>query len=80
MTEAVEADAADGEAVRAFWQGLGLPGLFDVHVHFLPENVQRKVYAQFDDAGPKIGRPWPIRYRRTPIARSCATRSSWVPR
>jgi hypothetical protein len=49
--------------VRAFWQGLGLPGLFDVHVHFLPENVQRKVYAQFDQAGPKIGRDWPIRYR-----------------
>jgi len=49
--------------VRAFWQGLGLPGLFDVHVHFLPENVQRKVYAQFDQAGPKIGREWPIRYR-----------------
>ena len=51
--------------VRAFWQGLGLPGLFDVHVHFLPENVQRKVYAQFDRAGPKIGREWPIRYRGT---------------
>lgn len=49
--------------VRAFWQDLGLPGLFDVHVHFLPENVQRKVYAQFDQAGPKIGRDWPIRYR-----------------
>ncbi len=49
--------------VRAFWQGLDLPGLFDVHVHFLPENVQRKVYAQFDQAGPKIGREWPIRYR-----------------
>ena len=49
--------------VRAFWQGLGMPGLYDVHVHFLPENVQRKVYAQFDQAGPKIGREWPIRYR-----------------
>ena len=34
-----------------------------MHVHFLPENVQRKVYAQFDQAGPKIGREWPIRYR-----------------
>ena len=49
--------------VRAFWQGLGLPGLFDVHVHFLPENIQRRVYEQFDNAGPKIGREWPIRYR-----------------
>lgn len=50
-------------ATRAFWQDLGLPGLLDVHVHFLPERVQRKVYAQFDQAGPKIGREWPIRYR-----------------
>jgi predicted TIM-barrel fold metal-dependent hydrolase len=32
-------------------------------VHFLPPNVQAKVYAQFDQAGPKIGREWPIRYR-----------------
>ncbi len=54
---------ADGVAVRAFWQGLGLPGLFDVHVHFLPEPIQRAVYAVFDQAGPKIGRDWPIRYR-----------------
>jgi len=49
--------------VRAFWQGLGLPGLFDVHVHFLPENIQRRVYEQFDSAGPLIGRPWPLVYR-----------------
>ena len=41
----------------------GLPGLFDVHVHFLPPNIQRAVYAVFDAAGPKIGREWPIRYR-----------------
>ena len=51
------------ETTRRFWQALGLPGLFDVHVHFLPESVQRKVYEQFDQAGPKIGREWPIRYR-----------------
>jgi uncharacterized protein len=51
--------------VPAFWQSLGLPGLFDVHVHFLPENIQRRVYQQFDQAGPKIGREWPIRYRGT---------------
>lgn len=55
--------AADTLAVRAFWQRLGLPGLFDVHTHFLPENIQRRVWAQFDAGGPKIGREWPIRYR-----------------
>ncbi|WP_246060536.1 hypothetical protein [Nocardioides dongxiaopingii] len=53
----------DAPAVREFWTTLGLPGLFDVHVHFLPPNIQRAVWAVFDQAGPKIGRPWPIRYR-----------------
>ena len=56
MTEPVE-------ATRAFWEDLGIPGLFDVHVHFLPPNIQRRVWEQFDQAGPKIGREWPIRYR-----------------
>ena len=56
------ADDAEPE-VTPFWRDLGLPGLFDVHVHFLPPNVQAKVWAQFDVAGPKIGREWPIRYR-----------------
>jgi uncharacterized protein len=54
---------ADLAPVQSFWKDLGLPGLFDVHVHFLPENIQRRVYEQFDQAGPKIGREWPIRYR-----------------
>lgn len=42
---------------------LGLPGLFDVHTHFLPPRVMAKVRAQFDEAGPLIGRPWPLYYR-----------------
>jgi uncharacterized protein len=54
----------DVPEVRRFWESLGLPGLFDVHVHFLPPNIQRAVYAVFDAAGPKIGRAWPIRYRQ----------------
>ena len=49
--------------VPAFWQRLGLPGLYDVHVHFLPPRMERKVWAQFDAAGPLIGRPWPIAYK-----------------
>ncbi|MBJ7528956.1 MAG: amidohydrolase [Nocardioides sp.] len=53
----------DVAPVRAFWEGLGLPGLYDVHTHFLAPPVERKVHAVFDAAGPKIGRPWPIRYR-----------------
>jgi len=49
--------------VPAWWEALGLPGLFDVHVHFLPPPVLRKVREQFDNAGPLIGRPWPLQYR-----------------
>ena len=49
----------------AFWSGLGLPGLADVHTHFLPERMQRRVWAHFDQAGPLIGRPWPITYRQS---------------
>jgi hypothetical protein len=42
---------------------LGIPGYFDVHTHFLPPRVLAKVRAQFDLAGPLIGRDWPIHYR-----------------
>lgn len=42
---------------------LGLPGLADVHVHFMPEPVTRKVFAYFDQAEQHYGTPWPIRYR-----------------
>jgi len=42
---------------------LGIPGLFDVHTHFLPARVMAKVRHQFDSAGPLIGRPWPLHYR-----------------
>ncbi|WP_370246388.1 amidohydrolase family protein [Nocardioides sp.] len=52
---------------RAFWGDLGLPGLLDVHVHFLPPPIERAVWQVFDDAGPLIGREWPIRYRQ-PVA------------
>lgn len=34
-----------------------------MHVHFLPANIQAAVWREFDAAGPKIGREWPIRYR-----------------
>jgi uncharacterized protein len=47
----------------SFADDLGLPGLFDVHTHFLPPRVMAKVRHQFDTAGPLIGRPWPLAYR-----------------
>ena len=57
----------DAAAVRAWTERMGLPGLFDVHTHFLPPRVFAKVRAQFDLAGPAIGRPWPLRYRDTDV-------------
>ncbi|MEO5708367.1 MAG: amidohydrolase family protein [Nocardioidaceae bacterium] len=51
------------DQVPAWWDTLGIPGLFDVHVHFLPPPILRKVREQFDHAGPLIGRPWPLVYR-----------------
>ena len=47
----------------AFAESLGLPGVLDLHTHFLPPRVMAKVRAQFDAAGPLIGRPWPLHYR-----------------
>lgn len=51
------------EPVVDFWQRLGLPGLVDVHTHFMPDRVMAKVWAYFDQVGPLTGVPWPIEYR-----------------
>lgn len=53
----------DDARVPAFWRALDLPGLIDVHVHFMPPRLLRRVWAYFDAAGPLIGRTWPIHYR-----------------
>lgn len=51
------------DAVRALWSQLGLPGMIDVHTHFMPKRVMDKVWDYFDSAGPLLGRYWPISYR-----------------
>ncbi|BFO22860.1 hypothetical protein SHKM778_92480 [Streptomyces sp. KM77-8] len=54
----------EADDIRHFWEGLGLPGLVDVHTHFMPERVLRKVWAYFDALGPLTGGvEWPITYR-----------------
>lgn len=60
-----EPGAEPVEETRAFWRSLGLPGLVDVHVHFMAPPIQRAVWDVFDRAEehPKLGRKWPIRYR-----------------
>ncbi|WP_237111767.1 amidohydrolase family protein [Nocardioides sp. WS12] len=59
-------DVAD---VRSFWKDLGLPGLMDLHVHFLPPSIERAVWKVFDEGGELIGREWPILYRGTAAER-----------
>lgn len=49
--------------IHAFTDALEIPGLQDIHTHFLPPRVMAKVRAQFDSAGPLIGRAWPLLYR-----------------
>ncbi|MFI5696731.1 amidohydrolase family protein [Kribbella sp. NPDC051586] len=49
--------------VPAWWRRLGLDGLVDVHVHFLPDRVMNAVWAYFDQAGEHYGTEWPITYR-----------------
>ena len=64
--------------VPALWRGLGLPGLIDVHVHFMPQNVMDKVWAYFDSAGPLTGSPWPITYRTQEADRLARLRAMGV--
>ncbi len=70
----------EAAAVREVQQVLGLPGLVDVHTHFMPENVLAKVWAYFDSAGPLLGRRWPIAYREDQDARVARLRAYGVER
>jgi uncharacterized protein len=56
-------DEDEAAEVRQYWSRLGLPGLIDVHTHFMPKSVMDKVWRYFDSAGPLVGREWPIAYR-----------------
>jgi predicted TIM-barrel fold metal-dependent hydrolase len=57
------ADDDEAAEVRLVWSALGLPGVIDVHTHFMPKSVMDKVWQYFDSAGPLVGREWPINYR-----------------
>lgn len=49
--------------VPAVAHALGVPGLVDIHVHFMPHNVLVKVWDYFDRIPPTFGLSWPIAYR-----------------
>jgi uncharacterized protein len=61
------APSAD-EEIPAFLSELGVPGIVDAHVHFMPERVQEAVWRWFDGLTPA----WPVTYR-TPAPDRLAT-------
>lgn len=56
-------ESRESVEVRDFWRRLGLPGLVDVHTHFMPDRVLAKVWSYFDAVGSLTGVDWPIAYR-----------------
>jgi hypothetical protein len=65
----------DDAGVPAFCQALGVPGLADIHVHFLPPRMLRRVWDYFESAGPLLGTSWPIQYKWTDEERVTHLRS-----
>ncbi len=74
------AAALSDAEVPAWGERLGLPGLYDVHVHFMPPNIMRRVWEYFDQAGPLVGRPWPVTYRLSDEERVARLRALGVRR
>jgi uncharacterized protein len=68
----------ESTAVRGIWETLELPGIVDVHTHFMPKQVMDKVWQYFDSAGPLVGRTWPIAYRADEADRLQTLRSFGV--
>jgi uncharacterized protein len=66
-------------AVVAFWKALGLPGLVDIHTHFMPANVLSKVWDVLEN-GAGDGGLWPIVYRRPEDERIALLRAFGVRR
>lgn len=53
------------DAIPGYLKSLGVPGIIDLHVHFMPDRVQQKVWGFFDHLAEMGESPWPIAYRYT---------------
>ena len=74
----MDGPATDAD-VPAFVRRLGLPGLIDLHVHFMPDRVLDKVWAFFDRLARADGAAaWPIHYREDEPARLARLRAMGV--
>ncbi len=40
--------------IPVFCRALGVPGLADIHTHFLPPRMLRRVWEYFDQSGPLV--------------------------
>ena len=55
-----------------------MPGLADIHTHFLPPRMLRRVWQYFDAGGPLLGVRWPVRYKWSDAERVAHLRSMGV--
>ena len=74
------ADPVRDEDAPAWWQRLELPGVIDIHTHFMPERVQDAVWRYFDDAATHYGTDWPVQYRMSDGERVARLRAIGVRR
>lgn len=51
------------EAVRQLWQELDLPGIVEVLPDLVHDGLRHEVRVHIDEAGPLVGRVWPVTYR-----------------
>ena len=63
------------DEVPGFLAALGIPGIVDAHVHFLPDGVQEAVWRWFDRLTP----PWPVTYRSPADDRLAAAVPAVIP-
>ena len=70
----------DDADVPGWWQRLGLPGLIDIHTHFMPKPVMDAVWRYFDNAAEHYGTSWPVQYRGTDDERVAQLRALGVRR
>ncbi|OXM49328.1 amidohydrolase family protein [Amycolatopsis alba] len=75
----IHGPASDAE-IPEWISALGIDGLVDLHLHFLPKPVMDKVWAYFDQAEEHYGMAWPVYYRTSEEERVETLRSFGVRR
>ncbi|WP_336712392.1 amidohydrolase family protein [Arthrobacter sp. USHLN218] len=75
---AISAAPGSDAGIRTYLDSLGLPGIIDLHVHFMPQNVLDKVWAFFDRVAESGAPAWTINYREAEEERVRALRTMGV--